>query len=139
MLEPHGLKLVPVPMVQSVLNGCYVLFKANHSRGLRILISRSIRVLTDNDEKFHISRREHAALILDTELEAFKILPILNLSTSPSSLTDDADRLGGMKAVEGAQTDAAADEVEPQQSQTAAASAVAVETEATESVDKNEV
>ena len=123
-------------MVESFLDGCYVLFKANHFRGLRILISRGIRVLTDNDEKFHISRREHAALLLDTELEAFKLLPTSHVSTSPSSLTGVADRLGGVEGMEDDQTNASADEVELQLSQTDGAAPVAMETEATESAEE---
>ena len=133
MLQPHGLQLVPVPMVESFLDGCYVLFKAKHFRGLKILISQNIRVLTNNHQKFHISRREHAAFFLDPELEAFKLLSTLDVSTWPRSRRDEADRLGGMEEMEVDETNAAADEVEAHQSQTDVAAAVAVETESTES------
>ena len=136
MLQPHGLKLVPVPMVESFLDGCYVLFKAKHFRGLKILISQGIRMLINNDEKFHIGRREHALLFLDIELEAFKLLPILDVSTSPSSLTGVADRLGGVEGMEDDQTHAAGEDVELQPSQADVAAAVAMETEATESAEE---
>ena len=136
MLQPHGLKLVPVPMVQTFLDGCYVIFKAKHFRGLKILISQGIRMLINNDEKFHIGRREHALLFMDIELEAFKLLPTSHVSTSPSSLTGVADRLGGVEGMEDEQATAAADEVELQLSQTDGAAPVAMETEATESAEE---
>ena len=64
MLEPLGLKLTRVPRSSVLLDGCYVLHKQNHFRGLSIKETQSVRMLIDDTSTRFIDRVEHADIIL---------------------------------------------------------------------------